>query len=72
VIVAEICSNVSGTVIEVLVKVGDKVALDQDVVSVESMKMEMMIPATAAGTVKEIKVSAEEFIQEGQALIVLG
>lgn len=68
---AEINSNMSGTVIEVLVKVGDTVEMDQDIVSVESMKMEMMVPATAAGTVKEIKVNAEDFVQEGQALIVV-
>jgi len=69
---AELKSNVSGTVIDVLVKVGDKVAIDQDIVSVESMKMEMMIPATASGLVKEIRVSPEDFIQEGQVLVVLG
>ena len=68
----EIKSNVSGTVIELLVKVGDKVSIDQDILSVESMKMEMMVPSTASGVVKEIKVSAEEFIQEGQVLLVLG
>ncbi len=69
---SEIKSNVSGTVIELLVKVGDKVSIDQDILSVESMKMEMMVPSTASGVVKEIKVSAEEFIQEGQVLLVLG
>lgn len=66
---ADIVSNMSGTVIEVMVKVGDTVAVDQDVVSVESMKMEMMVPANVGGTVKEIKVNAEDFVQEGQALI---
>jgi acetyl-CoA carboxylase biotin carboxyl carrier protein len=69
---SEIKSNVSGTVIELLVKVGDNVSIDQDILSVESMKMEMMVPSTASGVVKEIKVSAEEFIQEGQVLLVLG
>ena len=68
---SEILANMSGTVIEVLVKVGDVVTEDQDVVSVESMKMEMMIPSTAAGTVKEIKVNAEDFVQEGQALLIV-
>jgi biotin carboxyl carrier protein len=69
---SEIKSNVSGTVIELLVKVGDKVSVDQDIISVESMKMEMMVPSTGTGVVKEIKVSPEEFIQEGQVLLVLG
>jgi biotin carboxyl carrier protein len=68
---AEVKSNVSGTVLEILVKVGDKVTVDQDILSVESMKMEMMVPSTAAGTVKELMVAPEEFIQEGQSLIIL-
>ena len=68
---SEILANMSGTVIEVLVKVGDSIAEDQDVVSVESMKMEMMIPATTAGTVKEIKVKTDDFVQEGQALLII-
>lgn len=68
---ADIVSNMSGTVIEVLVKVGDTVAVDQDVVSVESMKMEMMVPANVGGTVKDIKINAEDFVQEGQALITV-
>jgi biotin carboxyl carrier protein len=67
----EIKSNVSGIVIALLVKVGDSVSEDQDIVSVESMKMEMMVPSTGAGVVKEIRVKAEDFIQEGQTLLTL-
>lgn len=67
----EICSNVSGTIIEVLVKLGDQVEEDQDIVSIESMKMEMIVPSTGSGVVKEILVSAEDFVQEGQPLVVL-
>lgn len=65
-------SNMTGTVLRVLVKVGDSVKVDQEIVALESMKMEMMVTATAAGTVKELKVSPDEFVQEGQVLIVLG
>ena len=68
---SEICSNVSGTIIEVLVKIGDEIEEDQDIVSIESMKMEMMVPATEAGVVKEILVATDDFVQEGQALIVV-
>jgi len=67
----ELCSNVSGTIIEVLVKVGDVIEEDQDLVSIESMKMEMMVPATEAGTVKEVLVGPEDFVQEGQPLVVV-
>ena len=67
----EIKANMTGTVIAVLVKVGDCVSAGQDVLSIESMKMEMSITSDFAGKVREIKVNAEDFIQEGQVLIVL-
>lgn len=67
----DIVSNMTGTVLRVLVQVGDRVALDQDVVALESMKMEMLVPATAAGVVQAIHVSVDDFVQEGQALLTL-
>ena len=67
----EIKANMTGTVIAVLVKAGDSVSAGQDVLSIESMKMEMAITSDYSGTVKEIKVAAEDFIQEGQVLITL-
>ena len=67
----EIKANMTGTVLSVLVKTGDTVSAGQDVLSIESMKMEMSITSDFAGKVKEVKVNAEDFIQEGQVLIVL-
>ncbi len=67
----EIKSNMTGTVLSVLVKTGDTVSGGQDVLSIESMKMEMAISSDFSGVVKDIKVKAEDFIQEGQVLIVL-
>jgi acetyl-CoA carboxylase biotin carboxyl carrier protein len=61
----------SGTVVRVLVSVGDSVSVDQDVVVIESMKMEMTVPSTAAGRVKSLHVAPEEFVQEGQLLLTL-
>jgi acetyl-CoA carboxylase biotin carboxyl carrier protein len=69
---ATVSSNMSGTVLRLLVSVGDKVAVDQDVVALESMKMEMMIQSTAAGVVKEVHVAVDDFVQEGQPLVTLG
>ncbi len=65
-------STVSGTVIEVLVKVGEKVAVDRDIVLVESMKMEIPVAAEQAGVVREILVAKGDVISEGQALAELG
>lgn len=67
----EIKANMTGTVLSVLVKAGDTVNEGQDVLSIESMKMEMAISSDFSGKVKEIKVNPEDFIQEGQVLIVL-
>ncbi len=67
----EVSSNMAGTVLRVLVNVGDVVSVDQDILSLESMKMEMMLASTAGGKVKEIKVAVDDFIQEGQIVLVL-
>ena len=66
-----IVANMAGTVIEVLVKPGDTVSEDMDVVCLESMKMQMFIPSEMDGTVKEIKVNAGDFVNEGDTLITL-
>ncbi len=67
----EIKANMTGTVIAVLVKNGESITEGQDVLSIESMKMEMAISSDFTGVVQEIKVQAEDFIQEGQVLITL-
>ena len=66
-----VVSNMTGTVIEVLAQVGDTVSDGQDVVCLESMKMQMFVPATAAGKVTEVKVAAGDFVNEGDTLLVL-
>ena len=64
-------ANMAGTVLEVLVQVGDTVTEGMDVVSIESMKMQMAIPSDFDGTVQEIKVGVGDFVNEGDPLIVL-
>lgn len=67
----EIKANMAGTVIEVLVNAGDAVTEGMDVVTLESMKMQMFIPSEMDGTVKEIKCAAGDFVNEGDTLITL-
>ena len=43
-------------VIEVLVKAGDAIAVEQSLITVESDKASMEIPSSAAGVLKELKV----------------
>ncbi|WP_337879817.1 pyruvate dehydrogenase complex dihydrolipoyllysine-residue acetyltransferase [Rheinheimera sp.] len=57
-------------VTEVLVKVGDKVAVDQSLLSVEGDKASMEVPAIQAGTVKEIKVKAGDKVKTGSLIML--
>ncbi|MHC8411308.1 dihydrolipoyl dehydrogenase [Pseudomonas sp. Hz4] len=58
-------------VIEVLVKVGDVVAVDDPVCTLESDKATMDVPSSAAGVVKEIRVKLGEKVAEGAVLLTL-
>jgi pyruvate dehydrogenase E2 component (dihydrolipoamide acetyltransferase) len=58
-------------VIEVNVKVGDKVEKEQSLVTLESDKATMDVPSPAAGTVKEIKVKVGDNVSEGTLIVVL-
>jgi len=64
-----ILSNMAGLVLELLVKPGEQVSVDQDVVMLESMKMQIPIQATASGTVKAIKVNEGDFVDDGDVLL---
>ena len=65
---AKILSNMAGTVWKVQVQVGDKVEEGQEVVILESMKMEIPIEAESSGTVKELKINEGDFVNEGDVL----
>ncbi|MBC7475166.1 MAG: acetyl-CoA carboxylase biotin carboxyl carrier protein subunit [Candidatus Sericytochromatia bacterium] len=67
----EIKSNMAGTILEVLVTEGESVEMEQDVICIESMKMQMFIASEDDGKVVEIKVTAGDFVNEGDVLIVL-
>jgi acetyl-CoA carboxylase biotin carboxyl carrier protein len=60
----------AGKIIEVKVKVGDKVNEDDEMFTLEAMKMEMPIVAPASGTVKAINVSAGQAV-EGDFLLAV-
>jgi pyruvate dehydrogenase E2 component (dihydrolipoamide acetyltransferase) len=58
-------------VIEILVKVGDTVAKDQGLVTLESDKATMEVPAPFAGTIREIKVKLGDNLSEGSLVAVI-
>ena len=64
-----IVSNMAGVVLEFLVKPGEQVAIDQDVVMLESMKMQIPIQSTVNGVVKTIKVNEGDFVDDGDVLM---
>ena len=58
-------------VIELLVKPGDTVKIEQSLVTVESDKASMEIPSSAAGVVRELKVGVGDVVNRGSLLLVL-
>ena len=58
-------------VIEVLVKVGDKVEKEQSLITLESDKATMEIPSSAAGVIKELKLKVGDEVSEGAVIAVL-
>ncbi len=71
VIIPDIGGATDVDVIEVLVNVGDSVAENDSLVTLESEKASMDIPAPFAGTVKEIKVNVGDKVNEGGVLVLL-
>jgi len=58
-------------VIEVAVKVGDRVEKEQSLVTLESDKATMDVPSPAAGVVKEVKVKVGDNVSEGTLIVLL-
>jgi acetyl-CoA carboxylase biotin carboxyl carrier protein len=67
----EVRAPMPGKILEVLVNVGDKVKEDDEVIMLEAMKMENPIYAPADGTVKEIKVKANDSVETEQLMMVI-
>ncbi len=71
VLVPDIGNFDSVDVIEVLVKAGDTIAKDDSLVTVESDKASMDIPAPFAGVVKEVKLKVGDKIAQGHLILTL-
>lgn len=67
----EIKANMAGNIWKILVNVGDEVETEQEVVILESMKMEIPIEAEEKGKVAEIKKKEGEFVNEGDVILML-
>jgi pyruvate dehydrogenase E2 component (dihydrolipoamide acetyltransferase) len=58
-------------VIEVLVKPGDQIAAEQSLITVESEKATMEIPAPGAGVVKELRIKIGDNVSQGSLILML-
>jgi acetyl-CoA carboxylase biotin carboxyl carrier protein len=66
---AQIVATMAGTVLNVLVSAGNDIQMDQDVIVLESMKMEVPVQANQAGKVTTVHVQPGDFVNEGDPLL---
>jgi len=67
----EVTVPMVGKIVNVLVKVGDKVEEDDQIATLEAMKMEMPIVAPLSGVIKEIKVTAGQEVDADAVLAII-
>lgn len=67
---ADIKAHITGTVWKIEVEVGDEIEEDDEVIILESMKMEMPVESPGDGVVKEILVKEGDAVDEDQVLII--
>ena len=67
----KVFSEITGSVWKVEVQPGDRVEVGQTLLIVESMKMEIPVESPAAGTVREVLVTENEAVQDGQWLVTV-
>ncbi len=67
----EVTVPMVGKIVNVLVKVGDKVSEDDQIATLEAMKMEMPIVAPSGGVIKEILVAAGQEVDADTVLAII-
>jgi acetyl-CoA/propionyl-CoA carboxylase biotin carboxyl carrier protein len=68
---ATVAAPMQGTIVKILVAVGDEVQVGQAVVVLEAMKMENHVNAERAGTVAEVRVGPGDTVGTGDVLVVI-
>lgn len=69
---AKIIAPISGKLLEMKVKVGDRVSKGQIIAVIEAMKLENEVPSTAEGTVIKVLYNAGASVNTNDVLVVLG
>jgi len=60
-----------GTILQIMVSVGDTVKEDEEILIIEAMKMHNPVAAPADGRVKEIRVKVQDQVETNQTLMIL-
>lgn len=68
----KLSAPMAGTILNVLVKVGDKVSKGDTVCVLEAMKLENDIKSSVDGVVKQVNVSKGQQVTKGQNILVIG
>ncbi len=67
----ELLSPIPGKILKILVAIGDTVTEDDEVMKIESMKMENPVYAPVSGVVKEIAVKVNDDVEVDDLLMVI-
>jgi acetyl-CoA carboxylase biotin carboxyl carrier protein len=67
----EITAPMVGKIVDIIIKSGDVIKEDDEVIILESMKMENPIYAPANGTVKDIKCKVGDVVNQGDILALM-
>ena len=67
----KVMTDVAGNVWKIVAKPGDRLAEDDTILIMESMKMEIPVVAPADGTLKEILVEEGEALPEGETVAII-
>jgi acetyl-CoA carboxylase biotin carboxyl carrier protein len=69
---ADLLSPIDGKIWKILVAVGDKVEMDEEVIILEALKMETPVYSENSGTITEIRFKVGDAVSEGDVLAVIG
>ena len=68
---ADLTAHITGTIFKIEKQVGDNVAAGDEVIIIESMKMEIPLESPIAGVVKEVLVQEGQPVEEGTLVAVV-
>ncbi|MFJ7976608.1 acetyl-CoA carboxylase biotin carboxyl carrier protein subunit [Peribacillus sp. JNUCC 23] len=68
---SEVIASMAGSVWKIVVSEGENVSSGQEVIILESMKMEIPLAAGTSGKIKQIHISEGDFVNEGDVLAII-